>query len=360
MSLTVPPTSSTTPFHATEDDNAHGHPSVASSDHAASESPIPQRPGDVSTNLQDDPAQPASAHTLAIIERAVHDLLTHANYHAPGRTANPKLREEVASVILSWNAGFEPGFVESLTDTSCIIAESAYAHVPYEHQLVIALYTAYVVYIDDLSGRDLEAVGQFVRRFSVTREGPSVDPVLERFIVFLQDIYVYYPALSADAMIVSTLDALVGRYIEFAARDMAIAPGATGYPSFLRQKTGIGPVYSLFNFIKDWRDPCDNFYLQLIPEISQCTVAINDILSFYKEWLVEETDNYIHLRAAAEAKDPLHVLSELCDEASRAIHSLEALTSSDPETNAICRSYLVGYIEFYFRADRYKLNELKI
>ncbi|KAI0643138.1 isoprenoid synthase domain-containing protein [Trametes meyenii] len=303
---------------------------------------------------------PQSTETITETKHIIRDFLARVQYRAPHALdpTNLKLRAETAAVIFSWDAGLTPDFVKGLTDTSCSIAESAYSHIPYEHQLIVALYTAYMVHVDDLGNRDLDALGQFGRRF-VAGEG-LVDPVLERLRGFLQDVYVHYPPLSADTITVSTLDSVVGMFIEFTAKDMAVAPGAARYPAYLRQKTGIGPAYVLFNFIKGWRDPRDNFHLQLIPDIEHFTCAINDILSFYKELLEGETDNYIHLRAAAEQKDPLVILHELSEETLQSIYNVQALTSSDSQLNTIFRSYVMGYIEFHFRAERYRLEDLQM
>ncbi|KAI9058171.1 terpenoid synthase [Trametes sanguinea] len=296
----------------------------------------------------------AREETIRILRR----FLSALQYRAPRTPINHELRKEVADEILSWKAGVSMQYVEALTDTCCTIAESAYRHTSYQHQLLIAIYTTYCVYIDDLGHRDLDALGQFVKRFIARQD--LQDPVLQRFVRQFQEIYEYYPRLSADIVNAKSLDAFIGMYIEFTAKDMVVAPGATMYPAFLRLKTGIGIAYALFNFVKDWRDPSDNFYLQLVPEIEQFTDAINDILSFYKELLAGETDNYIHLRASAERKDPVVVLRELLEETLDTIRRVKDLTSSDPETTEIIDSYLMGYVEFHFRAGRYRLEDLQM
>ncbi|KAI0333762.1 terpenoid synthase [Cubamyces sp. BRFM 1775] len=279
-------------------------------------------------------------------------------YRSPDTKANDKLRSEVVEEIVSWKADLDPAFVKAATDTSCGIAESAYGHTPYKYQLLIAIYTAFVAYVDDLGQHNIEALGQVVRWF-VARDTLS-DPVLERMLLQFHDMYEYYPRFSADAINTSTLEALLGMYIECVSKDMVVVPRATLYPSFLRLKTGIGTGFGLFNFVKGWRDPSDNYYLQLIPAIEQYINAINDILSFYKETLQGETDTYIHLRAAAEQKEPMAVLRQLVDETLDNIRNIEALTSADQQLADICRSHLMGYVEFHFRAKRYRLNELHV
>lgn len=200
---------------------------------------------------------------ISEIKEILKDFLLRLRYRAPNTAANQKLRAAVTAEIVSWNAGVTPKFVEGLTDTSCTIAESAYAHTSYDHQLTVALYTACLTYIDDLGGRNPDVLRQFGRRF-LTQEALG-DPALERVVVLLRDMHEYFPLLSAQSITISTLDFIVGSYVEVTGKDMAIAAGATRYPWYIRQKTGIGSAYALFGFVKDWRDPADHFHLQLIP-----------------------------------------------------------------------------------------------
>ncbi|KAI0662053.1 terpenoid synthase [Cubamyces menziesii] len=291
-------------------------------------------------------------------KRILCDFLARMGYRSPDTAANATLRSEVAAEIVSWNADLDPAFVKATIDTSSSIAESAYGHTSYKHQLLIAIYTAFVAYVDDLGQHNVEALGQVVRWFVARDELP--DPVLKRMLLQFEDMYEYYPRFSADAINTSTLEALLGMYIECVSKDMVVVARATLYPSFLRLKTGIGTGFGLFNFIKDWRDPSDNYYLQLIPAIEQYINAINDILSFYKETLQGETDTYIHLRAAAEQKEPMTVLRELVEETLDNIRNIEVLTSTDQQLADICRRHLMGYVEFHFRAKRYRLTELHV
>lgn len=64
-------------------------------------------------------------------------------------------------------------------------------------------------------------------------------------------------------------------------------------------------------------------------------------LSFYKESLAGETDNFIHLRAVAEQKDPLITLREVVEETLDSVRKVEVLTAADPQLAYICRSYVM-------------------
>ncbi len=62
-------------------------------------------------------------------------------------------------------------------------------------------------------------------------------------------------------------------------------------------------------------------------------------LSFYKEELAGETNNYVHLRAAAEETSANHVLRQLVDEVLDTAHTMNVLTSEDAELAALWQKY---------------------
>ncbi|KAI0333768.1 terpenoid synthase [Cubamyces sp. BRFM 1775] len=286
----------------------------------------------------------------------LRDFLDRLGYQDPQTPLNPRLRNEAADDIESWGVGLSKQIIEGLVDTACSIAESAYAHLPYEHQLFIALYTAHFVYVDDLGNRDLESLGQFHRRYATREDMP--DPVLGRIVQQFRDMYRLYPRLSADAIIAGSLETLIGMYIEYATKNVPAVPGATMYAPFLRQKTADGLAYAFFNFVKGWRDPSDTYHLHVMPALDRLTQTINDILSFYKEIVRGENDTYIGLQAAAAKKDPHVVLREVIEETFTLIRMVEDLTANDAELAAICKSYVMGYVEFHVRAGRYCLGEI--
>ncbi len=63
-------------------------------------------------------------------------------------------------------------------------------------------------------------------------------------------------------------------------------------------------------------------------------------LSFYKEELAGETNNYVHLRAGAEQNSPGNVLRHLVEEVLESANRIDALTSEDPELAALWQRYL--------------------
>ncbi|PIL22359.1 terpene synthase [Ganoderma sinense ZZ0214-1] len=298
----------------------------------------------------------SSINTLDATKIFVRDFLNRLPYTSPNYPANPELRREVTDVIASWNVGVDSQYIEGLTETSCAIAESAYAHTSYEHQRVVAIYTACLTYADDLGHRNLEALGQFVRRF--TRGEAQLHPALDCLTKLLGTLHEFCPRISADAIITSTIDSVTAMYIEVVSQGDVISLFATRYPYYLRLKTGVAPAYVHLNFTKSWGDAIGTYYLQIIPEMELVTIGFNDILSFYKEELAGETDNYIHMRANAEQKPAVAILRELVEENLDSWYRIKQLAAVQSGLVDICVGYLMGYVEFHFKARRYRLHEV--
>ena len=191
--------------------------------------------------------------------------LNSFSYHPPGTPPNLKLRQAVTSDILSWNAGLSQAIVDGITDTACGIAECSYPHLSYSHQLFIALYTAYLTYVDDLGQHNPDAVGQFVQRF--TDGEPQLVPALDRLATLLGTVYKLYPYVCANGIVSNTLDVVTWMYVEFKTKGKMVLPAATRYLLYLRLRAGAAPAYAYFNFARDWAatEGVDLFYLQIIP-----------------------------------------------------------------------------------------------
>ncbi|KAJ8487893.1 hypothetical protein ONZ51_g3892 [Trametes cubensis] len=290
----------------------------------------------------------------AAIVAAVHSFLQRLPYRHPNNPQNVKLRREISDEIVSWNTGLSADHIEQITDTSCGTAECTYAHTGYEHQRFVALYTACLTFVDDLGYKNIELVGEFVQRF--TRGQPQPLPALSRLQGLLAEVYDYCPRVSADAIVTSTMDGISGMYTELITKGYIVQPEAVRYPYHLRIRTGIAVGYAHLTFTKEWARDAGHMYLQVVPEVEAITVGFNDILSFYKETLVGDTGNYIHMRATAERRSPLTVLEELIEENLDSARKIKKFAASQTGLTEICHSSLMGYIEFHLNARRYHLE----
>ena len=93
--------------------------------------------------------------------------------------------EKVSEFVIA--AGDDPGVVDKLTASACDTTGTAYMHASAEHQQYIALYTACVLYADDLGSRHVEALGEFSRRFASGEE--QLNPALQVFAGLLKQAH---------------------------------------------------------------------------------------------------------------------------------------------------------------------------
>lgn len=90
---------------------------------------------------------------------------------------------------------------------------------------------------------------------------------------------------------------------------------------------------------------------------SSCTRATEKLtcessLSFYKESLDFEVDNYVHSVAAAEDKSPVYVLKELSEATLASLKTMEHLTEGNEKLKRLCRDYFAVSFSFRFSASQ--------
>ncbi|KAH9846345.1 terpenoid synthase [Lenzites betulinus] len=309
-------------------------------------------------------AQPSeNSHTQAALpehgieetKNVIRDFLRQCNYTDLMTPPDLELRRRTTLEVASWEVGLPPTFAEKLVDTSCHFAETAYGHLPPEHVFFVARYTAYFLYADDLGDTHLDALREFPHRFVNAEQ--QLDPVLERLAAMIRGAHALWTDFGTSAILAGTIDALTAFYIEFTTCGMAVQPGAVRYPDYLRLKSGIDPPFVAFIFVRGWRSTAES-YVQLIPEMEYWIGAVNDVLSFYKEELAQETANYIHLRASVEQTPPLVVLRKYADEILETTRRIERLAAGDAELAALWQGYKQHFLEFQVKAPRYRLAEL--
>ena len=194
----------------------------------------------------------------------IRDFLHRLQYAPPDTPEDPDLRREVADIIASWNAGLDQECIDGIMDTACSIAHCAYPHTSREHQRFVAIYTACLVYIDDLGQRNLTALEQFARRFG--RGEPQLHPALDCVAnLFRTTLYELWAPVSADAIMLSTFDTVTAMYVEAVSHGSVLSPLAKRYPYYSRIKVGDAQAYVHFNFTKSWSDAMGMFYLQILP-----------------------------------------------------------------------------------------------
>ncbi|KAL5496021.1 hypothetical protein ACEPAH_3114 [Sanghuangporus vaninii] len=235
------------------------------------------------------------------------------------------------------------------------MAVTSYSHLPDESvRIYIALYSGFLVYLDDVFSSHIDAIREFVLRF-VARQSQQLK-VLDDFAALLLEIHRFHNAVACNIILTSTLDYLSSFLIQYDVLGVPMPTSATEYPIFFRRLTGIGNAYSAFIFPASM--PVHSWIFAL-PDIAYCVCTLNDILSFYKEDLAGEAEeNLIWLTARNRN---VSVYESLCAIANDTVEThnrvLRTLAPSQDAHGAYC-NFAWGYYGFYIESERYKLQDL--
>ncbi|KAM5539460.1 hypothetical protein V8D89_006912 [Ganoderma adspersum] len=269
------------------------------------------------------------------------------------------LYQDIFDTVLGFikAAGDDPKVAEKISVVAADLAGTIYTHTSPEHQQYIALYTACVVYADDLGSRHVQALAQFSRRV-VTGE-KQLSPALEVLADLLKQAYNLWPEVGADAIISGTMMAITSMYLECTTGHMTVTPQATWWPNYFRDRTGLPSQYAHFNFMKSWRSTPES-YMQLLPYLEFFFNGSNDVLSFYKEQLLGEMANYVHIRATTDEMTPVNTLRLLASETLDCEEKIRLLIGEDRELMTIWRSFEQGTLTYHMKTPRYRLADLTL
>ncbi|KAL5496042.1 hypothetical protein ACEPAH_3135 [Sanghuangporus vaninii] len=213
------------------------------------------------------------------------------------------------------------------------IAIASYSHLRDENvKIYIALYTAFIAYLDDHFLSQIDAIREFVSRFVACQ--PQQLKVLDDFAALLLEMPRFHNAVACNIILTSTFDYLSSLLIQTDVIGVPIPTSATEYPMFFRRLSGIG-------------------------NIVYCVCTFNDILSFYKEDLAGGGEDAL-VWLTARNRD-MTVYESLCTIANETVdvHSrvLRILAPFEDAYEAY-RKFARGFYGFHFESKRYKLQDL--
>ncbi|KDR72279.1 hypothetical protein GALMADRAFT_30148, partial [Galerina marginata CBS 339.88] len=172
------------------------------------------------------------------------------------------------------------------------------------------------------------------------------------------DLYLYWDTIPANCITLAAMDYINGCLLEQmpAIRDMKLSDDAQSWPYFLRNKTGSAAAYAFMLFPKDLKLDL-SVYIQVIEDIVLFTNLVNDVLSFHKEYLAGETNNYVSNRAHVSKKHILDTLQDVVDD-TLAAHARITKVLQSTDAAIPWKRFVNGYIAFHFTLKRYRLDEL--
>ncbi|KAI0106224.1 isoprenoid synthase domain-containing protein [Nemania sp. FL0031] len=274
----------------------------------------------------------------------------------PHDDTRPALEAAMVEYAAGSGVPYESEYAQLCFEVGLNTACTCYPSHPFAAKLHIAIYTWLITYIEDDEDGTEDLAG-FQARFQKGEPQPSSPPA--RFAEALQAMSTYFQPLAVNFIVLSSLQfvnaTLLERCGEF--HGLQHCREASGWPDYVRDRTGVSEAYAYFIFP---RDQCSDIgaYIQGIPGMMTCINYVNDVLSFHKETLAGETDNYINTRAACEQRDPLAVLETVVTETIAATSHVVGLlsTRSDPVYASKWKEFLNGYIFFHITTRRYKLH----
>ncbi|KIY51852.1 terpenoid synthase [Fistulina hepatica ATCC 64428] len=234
------------------------------------------------------------------------------------------------------------------------MACNAYGHLKNRRlQTFICLYTAFLIYLDDMFDQDVESVREFNHRFVTGQKQRHW--LLDHFAALLLEMPNLWGPVVANMMTTSTLNLVTALSLEHELQGVTLESDAVRYPTFARVMSGASETYALFAFPPEL--PLRS-YLQALPDLMIYINNGNDILSFYKEELDGETVNRVHMIAKCRSVPQSVVLRDIVDDAVAAHRRITGTLEPWPAAQSAFLSFSQGYVGFHAGITRYRLNEL--
>ncbi|KII94515.1 hypothetical protein PLICRDRAFT_120583 [Plicaturopsis crispa FD-325 SS-3] len=237
-----------------------------------------------------------------------------------------------------------------------IIATTAYAHLPDKRgQIFICLYTAFVMYAEDVYSTDVGGVAEFSERLA--RGQPQNDRVLDNLVDLLRRAHEYFDRIIANIIMSCAINYITAILLEHDTNGMMLEPRAQRYPKFSRRMSGSPETYAVSIFPPAL--PLQS-YIQAMPDLEVFINCTNDLMSFYKEELVGEQVNQVSLIAKCRCITKREALRVLEDQVVAAHDNIVEILAPHEDAACAFKRFVRGYIAFHTSLKRYKLDELDL
>jgi hypothetical protein len=143
------------------------------------------------------------------------------------------------------------------------MATTAYAHIPDENmKILIALWTACFIYVDDSFLQDLVPIYEFQERF--VRGISQEDPVLEAFAGITREIPAHLHRVAGNIFVASTLNGVTGVLLEKEMQGLKVSFCCSRYPAYSQSRQGPDcccQISYLFSYyVNSSRSLCDSCF----------------------------------------------------------------------------------------------------
>ncbi|TFK66623.1 terpenoid synthase [Pluteus cervinus] len=235
-----------------------------------------------------------------------------------------------------------------------IIASTSYRHLPHQStKAFIALYTALLIYVDDIFQYNIEDIKRFNERF--VRREPQGDALLDYLAQLFMEFEEHFDPFASKIMLTASMDFMTAQILEYTMEEMQLSHNASQFATYARNLSGVSAFYGLAVFPREL--PVQD-YIQALPEVIMYCNHVNDIFSFYKEEIAGEQVNHISNMAKLGRIPKTEALQRLAEETSDACLRSWEILKDRPEAYNALKAFNQGYVEFHACCSRYKLDEL--
>lgn len=281
-----------------------------------------------------------------------------------------KLYAELEEWILSQNLNeAQLKGIWKLLPACTSAADMFYPQASHRLKRYIALYTTFLLYVDDRAEQDLEAIIPDLQKVSSgAYNGMQTlkcdDAVVNLWLELVAtETGTFYGPYSTGVVSKGLVDFMLGNIIEENVSQVLAHPIKLGQrvSKFVRDKTGAGEVFAHFIFPADLVD--ENVHLPtIVPFIAfilDVVDDVNDVLSFFKESVVgTETNTNIMNRARTSCCSPHDVLEQMCRETVESISAVSDGLGEKGIIGKLWKDFVNGYIMWHICQDRYRLKEI--
>ena len=241
---------------------------------------------------------------------------------------------------------------------ACQFAQSCYNNQPLDFKVYVAVYTWLLIAIDDLH-MDSPEIQTFVLKFGTGE--PQGNSQLDCLVRLLKDeTPKFFGPCVTNIVISSTLDGINGHNMESMFAHGFPHP-MPGFSAWIRSKTGYADAYGCFIFSErefpesEWLGR----YIQGFPNVRDVINYINDIMSFYKERVLERENTLISNLAKENGCDVIASLKDHC--AHTAAMTRVVRQGYAREGDVLLKafnSYIDGYFKWHLESGRYHLVDI--
>ncbi|ODM14737.1 hypothetical protein SI65_02314 [Aspergillus cristatus] len=215
--------------------------------------------------------------------------------------------------------------------------------------------------VDDIAEHFMDDLRCFAQNFIL--KNPHNHPLLRNFDSHLRYMARYYGPYCHSTIIKSLFDYVNGRILEHEMEQtqFKFPTSSRLMPMFLRTKVGAAEILVSMMWPKAVF-PEETYLMRYFPAIGELVIFIdftNDILSYYKEFVIrEEKGNFVANFAETHSMSHLEVLRHMASYTPQVINSVYHMLQGQEELLKQVQTFVNGWIMLCTAHRRYYLVEL--